>query len=271
MKSILLNVSEDLQIESRLQAALDLARAFHGHLTCLQVTPFQSFVAMDPFGGVYALPTVLEEVSRVEEAHRARIEERLAHEGVSWDWRCATGNPGQMIPRSARLSDIVVISLPQGFDAAAERELAIAGDVLLMTRSPLLAVPHDAASFDVAGAALVAWNGALEAGYAIRAALPMLARASSVLIVTVCEDGAPEFPATDASEYLSRQGIRSELHEWQGKDDSVAEALIEAGERLVASYVVLGGYGHSRMREAVVGGTTREMLRRSPLPLVLAH
>ena len=271
MKTILLYASEDPQTESRLQAGLDLARAFEAHLTCLQVTPFQSFVAMDPFGGVYALPTVMEEVTRVEAAHRARIEERLAKEGVSWDWRSATGNPGHTIPSAARLSDIVVISLPGGFDAAAERELAIAGDVLLMARSPVLAVPHGAASPGVAGSALVAWNGAVEAGYAIRAALPMIARASSVHIVTVCEEKSPEFPATDAGEYLSRHGIASELHEWPRGENSVAEALIDAGGRRGAAYVVLGGYGHSRMREAVLGGTTREMLRRSPLPLILAH
>ena len=271
MKTILVYASEDPQLESRLQAALDLARGFEGHLTCLQVTPFESFVAMDPFGGVYALPTLLEQVSKIEEAHRARIEARLAREGISWDWRSETGNPGQEIPRRARLSDMVVISLPGGFDAAQERELSLAGDVLLLARSPILAIPHNAASLDVDGPAVVAWNGAIEAAHAIRLALPMLARASSVHIVTIDEEQGAEFPATDASEYLSRHGIGSELHVSPQGERSVAEALIDAGTRLGAAYLVLGGYGHSRMREAVLGGTTREMLRRSPLPLILAH
>ena len=86
MKTVLLYANDDNGMESRLQAALDMARTFDAHISCLQVTPFDSFIMGDPFGGVYALPTVLEAVRKVEDEHRARIEERLRVEGVSWDW-----------------------------------------------------------------------------------------------------------------------------------------------------------------------------------------
>src|ERR1044072_2278781 len=84
MKTVLLYANDDVGLESRLQAALDVARAFSAHLSCVQVTPFDSFIMGDPFGGVYALPTVIEAASKAEEEHRAKIEARLAIEDVPW-------------------------------------------------------------------------------------------------------------------------------------------------------------------------------------------
>ncbi|MFN3389427.1 MAG: universal stress protein, partial [Allosphingosinicella sp.] len=70
MKSVLLYANPDAGFEARLQAALDAVRLFGGHLTCLQVTPFDGYIMADPFGGVYALPSMIEEVRRTEEEHR---------------------------------------------------------------------------------------------------------------------------------------------------------------------------------------------------------
>ena len=73
MKSVLLYANEDTGLESRFQAALDVARAFESHISCVQVTPFDSFIMGDPFGGVYALPSVLEAVREAEDERRAGV------------------------------------------------------------------------------------------------------------------------------------------------------------------------------------------------------
>lgn len=269
MKSVLLYANQDSGTESRLQAALDVVRLFEGHLTCLQVTGFDSFIMGDPFGGVYALPSIVEEVGKADEAHRARLEERLAREGVSWNWLRYDGMPAQFVVDRSRLSDLIVTSLPsdgKGYNGP----LSMSADVAVSARSPVLAVPPDSSGVDCLGPVAVAWNGAPEAAHALRLTLPMLGRASAVHLVTVTEEGAG-FPATDASEYLARHGIASELHEWPRSGRSTAEALIDAASALGAGYVVMGAYGLSRFREAMLGGTTRDMIHNSPVPLLLAH
>jgi len=269
MKSILLYANRDPGMESRLQAALDVTRLVGGHLTCIQVTPYDSFIMGDPFGGVYALPTVIEQVQRVAGEQRREFEERLAGEGVSWDWLRFDGAPAQVIVDRARLADLIVLSLPGG-DSTSLGPQAIVADVLVHARAPVLAVPPQGRGFDAAGPALVAWDGSLESSHALRLTMPMLQRASAVHVVTVTESES-EFPATDACRYLALHGIEAELSEWPREGRSIAAALIDAAASRSAGYVVMGAYGHTRLREAVLGGTTRDMLHQSQLPLLLAH
>ncbi len=269
MKSVLLYANQDAGLESRLQAALDVTRLFEGHLTCLQVTPYDAFIMGDPFGGVYALPTVIDQVQRVAEQQRGEIEARLRGEDVGWDWLRFDGAPAQVIVDRGRLADLVVLSLP-GEGRAGEGLQAIVADVLVHARAPVLAVPQSARGFDGLAAALVAWDGSLEASHALRLTLPMLQRAAAVHVVTVTE-GHSEFPATDAARYLARHGIEAELAEWPREGRSTSAALIDAAGTLSAGYAVMGAYGHTRLREAVLGGATRDMLHESPVPLLLAH
>src|SRR3546814_18502052 len=102
MKSVLLHINRDSGQKSRLQAALDLVRAQEGHLTCVQVTPIQQYVAMDPFGGSFVLPANLEELRAEEGMFREQTEERLAREGGSWDWQHYTGDLGQTLLSAPR-------------------------------------------------------------------------------------------------------------------------------------------------------------------------
>ena len=268
MKTVLLYANDDNGMESRLQAAFDLARAFGGHISCLQATPFDSFIMGDPFGGAYAIPVVVEAVRKAEDTHRARIEQRIRSEGVSWDWSRFDGSPAQLAADRSRLSDVIVLSLPGGGDY--DGPLSMVGDVVLHAPAPVLAMPQSSNGLDCLGTAVVAWNGSFESCHALRLAVPLLARAGQVRIVTVTDDET-EFPATGASEYLARHGIDSVLHEWPRDDRTMTDALLDAAHNLGAAYVVMGAYGHSRLQESVLGGTTRDMIRSGAVPLFLAH
>lgn len=269
MKSVLLHANQDNGLESRLQAALDVVRLFDGHLTCLHTTPYEAFIAGDPFGGVYALPVVVDQLKRLEDEQRARLDAALANEGVQWDWLQIDGPSLQAILDRSRLADLVVLSLAAEGDDD-EPALSLAASVAIHGRAPVLAVPRATSGFDPRGPAMVAWNGSPEAAHALRFALPMLGRASEVHIVTVTED-CLQFPAVEGCEYLSRHGIRSELREWPREGRRVGEALTAATASLGARYLVMGAYGHSRLREAVLGGVTRDMMRQSRVPLLLGH
>ena len=269
MKNVLLYATEDNGMESRLEVALDVARAFESHLACIQVTPFDAVIMGDPFGGVYALPNLIAAVQDAEDDHKVRTEQKLQSEGASWDWAGFVGPPAQVAVERSHLADLVVLSIPGG-EGGYNGPLSIATDVALAARAPVLAVTPDTRRLDCFGPAMIAWNGSPEGANALRLTLPLLAKASAIHIVTVPEKSGL-FPPTDASLYLARHGLASELHEWGAEGRSVAEALRDAATTLRAAYVVMGAYGHSRFSEAVLGGVTRDLLRDCPAPLLLAH
>lgn len=271
MKSVLLYANDDGGLDARIEAALDLAEADEGHLTCIQVVPYDSFVMGDPFGGVYALPSVLEEVERKKAATRDRVEARLKRAQVPWTWLDFTGEPASLVAERSRLADVIVVSLPNGSGRQSDRVNSLAADVAVHARSLTLAVPGECEGFDATGRALVAWNGSAESSQALRLALPLLKRAAAVDIITVVEQNDPDFPATQACEYLGYHGIRPELHEWPRDGRPVTECILDAAGRFGSAYIVMGAYGHSRIREAVLGGVTRAMLDNADRPLLLAH
>ena len=270
MKSILLYANEDSGLDERVETALSLVAADDGHLTCVQVMPFSSYVFGDPFGGTYVMAEAITGLEEEQAANRARVEEKLRRAQVPWTWLDYSGVPASVLVERSRLADIVVMSLPSGDGARADRMLPTTADVAVHARTLTLAVPDGGSGFDGSGRALVAWNGSAEAAQALRLAMPLLQRASAVDIVTVVEDEL-DFPATDACEYLGYYNVRPELHEWRRSDRSIAESIDDAAATLGSDYILMGAYGHSRIRQAVLGGVTRSMLNESSRPLLLGH
>jgi nucleotide-binding universal stress UspA family protein len=263
VKTILLHVDDDAAMEARFQAALSLARQQGGHLTCLQVrsVPYYPVDAGLSPGSSEIFLRGFEETVR---AQRAAWEPRLGGEMVSWDWRVRTGSKVMELLDGAQLVDVIVIGVGDEVPG-----MSVAGRLIVQSPVPLLAVPREASQFDPNGPMMVAWNGAPEAANAVRHGLALLKSAASVHIVSVAEE-ASGLPAADVAAYLSRHGIHAEVLERRA-EPSVEDALIAAARELGASCIVMGGYGHSRMRELVFGGVTRAMLKGSPFPQFLSH
>lgn len=269
MKSVLVEVAGGTTQDGALQAALDLARAANGHLTCLQVTPYAAYAAGEAYGGTGAVAALVESIDAQCREERTRIEAALAGEGVSWDWVRLDGDPLQTLASQSRLIDVIVVSQREA-TAGATRRPGFVGALTLASRAPVIVVPPAIKGFAVAGSALVAWNGSFEAAQALRAALPLLALAEAVDVVTV--DGSdPDFPAAAACAYLSRHGIHSETSAWTCDGDSTGKTILRAAAQRGSAYIVMGAYGHSRLREYVFGGVTRRLLADASLPLLLAH
>ena len=270
MKTVLLHVHDDVGQESRLQAALDLARAFMAHIHCVQATPYEYIVIGDPIGGAHVPPQLVAEVRARELAEQSRLEDRLKAEGVPFSWRQIDGDIGDVLVSEASLADIVVMSQP-GADRDERRPVyQRVGEVAIAARPPVLAMPVTATAFDPAGPAMVAWNGSFEAANALHFGLPLLCRAAQVRLVEVCRD-AGRFPSTRAAEYLSRHGVHAEIQQVQADADGTAATLTRIARETGAAYLVMGAYGHSRLREMVFGGVTRHMINHSETPLLMAH
>lgn len=269
MTSILVHIYDDDGLEARLQAAFDLARALDGHLTCLHATPYEDYLASDPLLAM-ALPVEFSgKMEQIREDLRARIERRLAAEGVSWDWVHVDGSMSDALIRHSVLADMVVTSLGgRAFERRDARPLA--PSVATAGRAPALAVPDSLGRLALDRPVMVAWNGSAEAAAALRGALPILKLAPAVHLVEIREDLAI-YPSDGAARYLSGHGVHAAVMQREDPDRNISAALRQAAFDLEAGLIVMGAYGHSRLRELVLGGVTRELLVESTLPLLMAH
>lgn len=261
MKTILLLAHADNGQASRLQAAIDITHALHGHLICLDVarqTPIPNV-----FGGITPMLAVAE--AERELVNRQVLMQRLERENISWDYSEATGQPGPCLAARSGLADLIVVST--GHSAS---DIEVVEDTVLRCGRPILAVPHQAQRMRLDGHALICWDGSCDACDALRAAVPLLTIASRVTILAV-DDGASGLPAGEALAYLAHHRIHATLEARPHMCASVGDTLLSGTERLLADFVVMGAYGHGRLQEAIFGGATRTMLRHSPVPIFLAH
>ena len=271
IKSILLHVQDDDTLSSRVETALCLARAFEAHLSCLHITPFQAYIASEQLGGVFVMDQIMKALDEQEDRLRARIEEDLANEGVSWDYEQRAGEIAPSLAGYSALADLIVTGRRPHRSDVSGPWLSVLGNLLHLARSPLL-IPGDSSELRAAdGTVMIAWDGGFEAAAAVRAACPLLKAASSVEVVRVEEEKKDQFPATQLMEYLSRHGIRANLEIVSPAGAQIADALLGEASNLGANMIVMGGYGRSRFREFVFGGVTRTLLVGCPLPLVVSR
>jgi nucleotide-binding universal stress UspA family protein len=271
MKSILLHVGEDSHFESRLQAALDLARFTDGHLECLQTRRVPAFLGADAagFAGSAAMVVQLvEDEARQAEAERRKLDARLQNEGVAFSFAEAMGDPTQTLVDRSLLADVIVLT--QG--ATNERELAhILSAVVTRADAPVLAVPHGASRLALEKPILVAWKATAEAAHAVKRSVTLLQKASQVDIVTIDPPGSGDFPPTAVAAYLARHGVKADLHERSAGSGSTADMILATASELGSGIVVMGGYGRSRAMEYLLGGVTRRLLHASDVTLLMAH
>ena len=270
IKTILFHVHNDERLENRLQAALSMARAFGAHLQLLHVTPIEAYMVTDAFA-VFVSPQILEVLEDESAKLREKLKEQLANEDVSWDCEEVTGEMMSHLIRRAALADLVLTGRQPEKREFGGPSIAFLGDVLQSVRTPLLVIGDEAAEINPFGPVIVAWNGSYEAANAIRAAVPLLKHALQVRLLTVDESLDERFPSTAALEYLSRHGVHAELSERPRFIGTVEQEIIDEAVNDGASYIVMGGYGHSRAGEFLFGGVTRSLLEECPVPLFIAH
>jgi nucleotide-binding universal stress UspA family protein len=267
MKTVLLLVHDDDGQEARLQAALDATRAVEGHLTCLHVTEFRPIIG-DAYG-MSGSVMLLEVTKEMEAENRDKVEKRLASDDVPFDWVEMTSALGRAIEEAADLADLIIVNgeLPTYFQSDVR---TLVERLVTKTHKPLLAV-RDTSGFRPADPALVAWDGSNPASAALRAAVPLLQMSDLVTIFEVV-DGRDSNSAEQAAEYLSRHGISAEVvRETKASEDSVPSLILSELESGRFGWGVMGAFSTSRFRQALFGGTTKQMLKESPVPLLIAH
>ncbi|MBT0667693.1 universal stress protein [Novosphingobium profundi] len=260
MRSILVNADRKPGNTARIETALNLARTTGGHVTVLVDTPVSRYIAMDPMGGSYVISEALDKARADDDSAASEIEARLAREDVAFDVLRSEDDPISALGSIARLSDLTILSRTGG----------LAGELALVSGTPVLVLNDDKALDFPIRRACIAWDGGEQAAAALRASVKLLGDCQVVKVVTVAEKTGG-FPATDALRYLSRHGIHAELEEHERRG-SVEETLAVAVSQTHAELLVMGAYGKSRFREFLFGGVTAYFLEEDTGPaLLLAH
>jgi len=262
---------------SSLATAMELARREEAHLDvlCLGLDRTQP-------GFYYAGANAMIVQDNLTQAREdsVRLETFAAKklEGSAFPW-AATAISSQMVALNGlvahrtRFSDLVVLPRPygegRGHDCEAITEAAMfEGDV------PVLIQPDDTAFPDEINTVMVAWNESIEALRAIRSALPFLKQAENVNIAIVDPpQHGPERsdPGGALSQMLSRHGVRPEVSVLSKTLPRVSDVLIRHAGDIDADMIVMGAYSHSRFRESILGGATRNMLELARVPVLMAH
>lgn len=173
-----------------------------------------------------------------------------------------------------RTSDLVIVgqSPPGDTDTTTARDLP--QQVVLHAGRPVLVLPRAKCSRELGSHVLVAWDGSREAAIALRDALPLLSQAASVALVSWRTSAAPaddgDLRIPEILAWLRRHGIEANA-EQQVAADGLADALLSHAAQEDAGLVVMGGYGHTRIRELVLGGVTRGIFQRMDVPILMAH
>mgnify|MGYP002654496368 CR=1 FL=1 len=274
---ILVHLDNTPRAEARLAIAASLARQHAAHLTALQVIDVAvPVMAMGDGGGGGAVIAELMEQMRQSaltagQKLKTAFEAALAREGIMGEWRQVEGTTAEVLARHGRYADLVVL----GQDDPESDNAGVLEAVLFDSGRPVLAIPF-AGKFTMIGKrVLVGWNASREATRAVHDALPILAKAESTTIFLANPKrglGAHgDEPGADIARHLARHGLKVEVAKAVADDVSDSALLLNHASDMGADLLVMGAYGHSRLREFILGGVTRSLLREMTVPVLLSH
>ncbi|MEO7940945.1 MAG: universal stress protein [Burkholderiaceae bacterium] len=266
--------------QNALLASLALAEMTSAHLAVIESVNLPSLMP-NPWGFTPSAITsdLYDELRDLGAASAARLRERLERESVSWEVRVVesvAGDPSSTLALHARYANLsVMTAAPQKPAADAGIVEAMFTTLLFESGRPVLVIPpHHPAVLPISHA-VVAWQPTREGTRALHDALPLLLTAKTVDVLTVDpvigENHHGERPGADIAGHLARHGIKVNVVERPLLRESTATALLRHAVESGAQLLVAGGYGHSRLREWAIGGTTRELLRTICLPILFSH
>ncbi|CDG84312.1 universal stress protein [Janthinobacterium agaricidamnosum] len=284
-KNVLVHLDESERSLERSAIAAGIAHACGGHLLGVALTGVSRLLYQNGLGEgedpnlELHLDLLRQRASRA----LAGFGERAAATGLlSFEQRVVDDEAGGGISSLARYADLVVIGQFNPQQPSRSVMSDFPGHVLLHAGRPVLIVPYAAPAADLAPVhaarnILVSWNASKEASRAVSAALPLLQRAGAVHVTVIDpqhhahEHG--EQPGADIVRYLQRHGVASRLtlHQVARRRGDVGDILLSLAADVAADVMVMGAYGHSRLRETILGGATHTVLQKMTIPVLMSH
>lgn len=280
--SLLIHIDQAIYRNALVDVALKLTATFDAHLTALHVFipiyyAYAGYAGLETWNGVEALLREEEDSARQHDiSFKAQFElQARQFEALKTEWRYETGELPGTLAQHARYADMLIMGQHNPDAALAFGACDTPAEIALTAGRPVLVVPY-AGRFDVVGRrVVVAWNATREATRAATAALPLLMRAESVDVIVVGEDkqfgdSYGEGPGSDIGLYLARHGVKSSVVRIPRGERHVSEVLISVIADRGADLLCMGAYGHSRLRELILGGVTHDLMRHMTAPTLIA-
>jgi nucleotide-binding universal stress UspA family protein len=272
-KDILVYADSDKAGEKRLDLAANLASPHKSHVVALHVSTPPYMPAIAGAEIPIELITAQEEYQRQQaEAARQAVERVRQRSGVDFEWRLAAGELAGTALLHSRYADLVVIG-----QASSEEDDPLETDILpesiiFGAGRPALIVPRYGNFLKCGERVLIAWKRTRESARAVHDALPLLTRAKSVLVMEINPDqGDKHIAGADIALHLARHGVKADVSSTVASEIDVGNAILSRASDVGADLLVMGAYGHSRLREFVFGGVTLEVLRHMTVPVLMSH
>jgi nucleotide-binding universal stress UspA family protein len=277
LTEIVLHVDESPRFAARLGIALALARRHDARVVGVFVQPPPPVYDIEMPSRI--LDDFLAQLADTRRAATAEVEKafraQLDAAGVASEWRVHDGDPATALAVSSRYADIAVVSQAPPDSAAAVDPDAVPEGVILAASGPVLVVPHYGTYEKVGEHVLVAWDASAAAARAVRDALPLLAKAAKVTVLSVNPEKSyarhGEMPGADIALHLARHGVPPETSVSYSDEIGVGDMILSRLADLGADLMVMGAYGHSRMRELLLGGVTRHILAHMTAPVLMSR
>lgn len=274
-KTILVHLPDDKRTPALMSLALDIARAFDAHVVGLYVFPAHRITPPLPlpFGSDVAgqiRRAVAEDVDRTRKAFDAAV----ANQPVVCEWRAITSqrrDAAEIVVEHARAADLVIASQADP-DWDLSNILDFPDRIVLGAGRPVIVLPNSG-RFRYPERIAVAWNNRREAARALADAMPLLKKATNVTVLTIEEDAPREgqLPDTEIGAALARHGVDVTVTTDTRGNRSVGEAIRMQAADAGADMLVMGAYGHSRMREMIFGGATRHIFGDMTIPVLFSN
>ena len=203
------------------------------------------------------------------ESHDLLVTEnpRTADGQVSISWTEQVGAQANVVSMRGRLADLIVVAKP---DADTSLGVNTLESALLETGKLVMMVP-EVRSGHIGHHIAIAWNGDSRAARTITLGLSILQNAEKVSILSAEKAGSDRLGGAELVEYLGWHGVEAELVKFDSSGKSVGEAILGTVDQIEADSVMMGGYGHSRRRELILGGVTQHIIEKTPVPIFMAH
>ena len=281
LKDLLVHLDSSAQGRRRLDYAVRLAARDDAHLVglyTLDLLPALAALARAYPGRVEHYETFVNmrnaALDLVKEAE-THFRDALRREGVAGEWRFVEGAHDQTVATHARYADLAIIGQIDPDQSSADAAARVPEQTLLTTGRPVVVVPYAGAFLTIGQHIVVAWKATAEAARALADALPLLERAEKVTVLTVNPkrggDTEPGLPVADIAQHLARHDVRVEAATTVADDIATGDVLLNYVADRGADFLVMGGYGHARAREAIFGGVTRHILQQMTVPVLMAH
>ncbi|GEP57106.1 universal stress protein [Reyranella soli] len=275
-KTILVHCDADPKVAHRLAIAVELAKRNDARLVGVHIQ--EPFEAPPMFAGSAAMGTLFslfEETAKANlAAAKAAFTKAVKGTDLLTEWRSEDGYIDARLPVHARYADLMVLGQPDP-GAPSFVPLDLPETMALSTGRPILVVPHVGAPAECGKTVMLCWNASRESARAASDALPFLQAASKVIVLSVdprsSNYGHGAEPGADAAAWLVRHGVKVTVQRDVASDSDVGSVILSRAADHEVDLVVMGLYGHSRLRELVLGGASRTLLANMTVPVLMSH